>query len=164
MSAPPGTQTYKEENQKSTLHHHSVIEKIILFERLPTEVQLPKQHSMRAIHVLAVCQYHIHHLPVHHYCISKILTLLLIYNINFKVHPVYPWILAKSLFWLPALSPDHPNWLSVLFLSVFWRGCLDSLPFCFKPQLPPFFLPSSFHHLAFLPLWSERDIQWTHAL
>lgn len=27
MSAPPGTQTYKEENQKSTLHHHSVIEK-----------------------------------------------------------------------------------------------------------------------------------------
>lgn len=157
MSAPPGRQTYKDGNQKSAPSRRSLIERRMLFQRLPTEVQLSKQRSVRAIHVLAVCQYHIHHLPVLDCCASKSLTPLLIYNLNFEVHPVYPWILvffiALSLIWLPVLSPNHPIWLSVLFLSVFWRGPpflfeIRQLPLCFNPHPPSFFLSSCRHSIA----------------
>lgn len=105
---------------------------------------------MRAIHVLAVCQYHIHHLPVHHCCASKSLTPLLIYNLNFEVHPVYSWILvffiASSLIWLPVLSPNHAIWLPVLFLSVFWRG-------------PPFFFKIWQLLLCFMPLFPHYSVE-----
>lgn len=148
-------QTYKLETQKSSLSRHTLIERRMLLERLPTEVQLSKQRSMRAIHVLAVCQYHIHHLPVHLCCASKTKTLLLIYNLNFEVHPVYPWILVLFIARNSDLSPrpiSKSSHLTFSPLSVcFMKGASLSLwiltasSLLQPPPTPPPFLPSCRH-------------------
>lgn len=157
-------QTYKEGAQKSSLSRHTLIERRMLFERLPTEVQLSKQRSMRAIHVLAVCQYHIHHLPVHHCCASKTKTLLLIYNLNFEVHPVYPWILVFFIARNSDLSPSPISKSSHLTFSPlsdgFMKGASLSLwiltaSSLLQPPLPVSSILSSFQHPIFLPICAD---------
>lgn len=117
-----------------------LMERRMLFERLPTEVQLQKLHSTGAIHVLAVCQYHIHHSPVHHRCASKPLTPLLIYSLHFEVHPVSPWILfiAKISDLAPSPICESPLPFSPLSVCFFEEDLPFSLKFdSFLSALPP---------------------------
>lgn len=153
-------QTYKLETQKSSLSRHTLIERRMLLERLPTEVQLSKQRSMRAIHVLAVCQYHIHHLPVHLCCASKTKTLLLIYNLNFEVHPVYPWILvlfiARNSRW--SVSQSYLQIIPSDFQSTFCLFYEGGLPFSLNSDS---FLSASTPRPPFLPSCRHSSTQFS---
>lgn len=142
MSVSPGRQIYSEKNLKSAQRRHSLIERRMLFQRLPTEVQLLNQHSVSSIHVLAICQYHIHHLPVYLCCTSKSYMPLLIYNLNFWVHSFYPRILVFHCTFShvnpsPVSKSSHLTFSPV---SVFWKEPpfhfeIWQLPFCFSPPL-----------------------------
>lgn len=140
---------HKEENQESASSRWSLIERRMLFQRLLAEVQLSKLHSMRVIHVLAVCQYHSHHLPVHHSFASKSLTPLLIYSLNFKVHPVYPRILVFHC----AISDVTP---SPIFTSS--HHILSPLSVCFPRKTSPFLLEIWYLHFTAL-LHTHADTQ-----
>lgn len=65
-----------------------------------------------------------------------------------------------SLICLPVLSPNHPIWLSVHFLSVLWRGPpflfeFWQLPLCFNPPPTVSSILSSFQHPIFPPICAD---------
>lgn len=100
-------------------------------------------------HILQFVAQHIHQSPLSRCFASKTLLMqLLIYNINFKVHPICPWIqvifffllLPESLKWIRVRSSHQPRRLPVPFLSLLWRGH----PLLFQTwQLPLLLLTST---------------------
>lgn len=134
----------------------------MLFQRLLAEVQLSKLHSMRVIHVLAVCQYHSHHLPVHYSFRFKEFDNAFDIQLKFQSSSCLP---VNTCFSLRSLWCDSQSYLHIIpshFESSLNLFSEEDLPISFGNMTSPLYRPTSLAHTHRHPAETLVTVRVSH--